>query len=54
VRASSTTLCPQEPSVVSADDSTLTKEGVAAIIRQDLGCTEIIKIEESVKFDKGE
>lgn len=37
--ACSTTLSPQKLSVVIADDSTAAREGLAAIIRQDLGYT---------------
>ena len=37
MRACSTTLSPQQPSVVIADDSTVAREGLAAIIRQDRG-----------------
>ena len=39
MRACSTTLCPRQRSVVIADDSTVAREGLAAIIRQDLGYT---------------
>jgi DNA-binding NarL/FixJ family response regulator len=39
VTGCSTTLSPQQLSVVIADDSTAAREGLAAIIRQDLGYT---------------
>ena len=37
--ACSTTLSPRQPSVIIADDSTVAREGLAAIIRQDRGYT---------------
>jgi DNA-binding NarL/FixJ family response regulator len=37
VRASSTALSSRQPSVVIADDSTVAREGLATIIRRDLG-----------------
>jgi DNA-binding NarL/FixJ family response regulator len=37
VRASSTALSSRQPSVVIADDSTVAREGLAAIIQRDLG-----------------
>lgn len=39
VRALSTALSSRQPSVVIADDSTVAREGLAAIIRHDLGYT---------------
>ena len=39
VRVLSTALSPGQPSVVIADDSTVAREGLAAIIRHDLGYT---------------
>ncbi len=39
MRACSTALSPRQPSVVIADDSTVAREGLAAIIQQDLGYT---------------
>jgi DNA-binding NarL/FixJ family response regulator len=39
VRALSTALPSQQPSVVIADDSTVAREGLVAIIRRDLGYT---------------
>jgi len=37
VRVLSTALSSQQPSVVIADDSTVAREGLVAIIRRDLG-----------------
>jgi DNA-binding NarL/FixJ family response regulator len=39
VRALSTALPSRQPSVVTADDSTVAREGLVAIIRRDLGYT---------------
>jgi chemotaxis response regulator CheB len=39
VRALSTALPSRQPSVVIADDSTVAREGLVAIIRRDLGYT---------------
>lgn len=39
MRACSSALSPEQPSVVIADDSTVAREGLVAIIRRDLGYT---------------